>query len=218
MALGAAVPRWTAPLQHSGLGMSARRSSVVIRVLFACAFALSALNACVAPSQHDEKKWGSLSVALGPSLAEGLAWRPDQAAEIQKALDAAEALGPAFPLVSEADAQMVIRPFFSKGPCTPGMQVGRFAPGTHFVECNPDCAQGYMELRTCVIHELGHLLGMGHVCLEHREVADCSPVGYGYAVMNPQIAYGDAFDDMSVSVSTDRPTDLDLAEYRRTRH
>lgn len=187
----------------------------MIRILFVCALALVSLVACVSPSQHDETKWGTMTVALGPSLAEGLPWRPDQAAEIQKALGAAEALGPAFPLVSEADAEAVIRPFFSKGPCKPGMQVGRFSLGAHFVECNPDCAKGYPELRTCVLHEIGHLLGMGHVCVKHREVPDCSPVGYGYASMNPQIAYGDAFDDTDVSVSTDVPTDLDLAEYRR---
>jgi hypothetical protein len=185
-------------------------------VLLVSVFALLTSAACVAPSQHDENKWGIVKTALGPSLDEDLAWRPDQAMEIQTALTALQALGPSFPVVSEGDADaVVIRPFFSKGPCRPGDQVGRFAPGTRVVECNPDCAHGYMELRTCVEHEIGHFLNLQHICVTHREVADCSPVGYGYAVMNPQIAYGDAFDDNGINVSTDAPTSLDLAEYRR---
>ncbi len=86
-------------------------------------------------------------------------------------------------------------------------------------EVDPACAAGYTELRAAVGHEIGHALGMGHVCFTAGELADCS-VGIGPAMMNPQIAYGDILDAMPgdpLGVATDVPTALDLSEYSRTR-
>lgn len=62
-------------------------------------FALLAalLSACVAPSQHDEARWGTVTVAFGPSVGPGatLVWRADQLTELRAELRALAAYGDA---------------------------------------------------------------------------------------------------------------------------
>ena len=61
------------------------------------------------------------------------------------------------------------------------------------------------QLRAIVLHELGHWLGMNHVCLFPGERPTCSTVGYGVAIMNPEIT----LDHVQVY------TNLDILEFRR---
>lgn len=177
------------------------------------AFALL-LTACV-PSQHDEAHYGRVTIAFGAPLDSSGPWRGDQIAELRAELSALDALGPTFIEASEGSAQIVVRPFDSGPSCALG--AGRWLPGTSFIEIDPACAHGYAELRTAMGHEVGHALGLAHVCTRPGETADCSVVGFGFAMMNPSLSYGDVFSDMGPNdIVSDAPTDLDLAEFRRT--
>ena len=57
------------------------------------------------------------------------------------------------------------------------------------------------------LHELGHWFGMRHVCRVRGERSECSPVGYGEAVLNPAIGYDTGYSEQF--------TQLDLNEFHR---
>ncbi len=61
-------------------------------------------------------------------------------------------------------------------------------------ECHPNLATVFLDaertetdiqLRALTIHEVGHFLGMNHICEYPTESYDCSPTLYGPAIMNP---------------------------------
>lgn len=176
---------------------------------------------CVAPSQHDSSKWPTYTVALAEPIhhsditLDPAPWRVDQLRAIQDEIMALWALGPTFVITQEDQAKLLIRPFDAKVDGMPKDQVGRYQEGTNFIECDPARAEGYEALKTCIGHEIGHWLRLRHVCQQPYEVGECSPVGYGVAMMNPSISYGDPITHEAFSQAT--PTDLDLAEFRATR-
>jgi len=172
------------------------------RILF-----LSVLAGCTNPSQHDPARDGTVTLAFGPALKDGRPWTPDEIKALREEIPALNALGPTFIETNEATAQWIVRPFDSGGHCVHGG--GNFTPGTRYLECDPACTFGFLALQQCMGHELGHALGMSHVCHQPGEELDCSPVGYGVAMMNPRLADGER-------IASPMPTELDLSEYRRT--
>lgn len=180
---------------------------------------LAALLLSCAPSQHDPNAQ-PITVAFGPSIGvTPLVWRDDQFAELRTELRALAALGPSFVEASEGVAAYVVRPFDSGPGCPLG--AARWTPGTAFVEVDAACCHGFTELRAAVGHELFHAVtgSARHVCLYAGELPDCSPVGYGSALLNPRLSYGDAADPAAQynDIATSVPTQLDLDEWRRVR-
>lgn len=181
---------------------------------FLLAVAVLFVVSCVAPSQHDPARWSRISVAFGAPIDSAGPWRDDQLAELRAELPALDALGPSFVEATDGSADLVVRPFDSGAECRLG--AGRYTLGASFVEIDAACTGGYTGLRAAMGHEIGHALGMSHVCTHDGEASDCSPVGYGFAMMNPRLSYGDALDSGPNDIASDAPTEFDLAEFRRT--
>lgn len=76
----------------------------------------------------------------------------------------------------------------------------------NYVLIDPACTSSEQQLQVVVFHEIGHWLGMQHVCQPNLKTTDvCSPVGYGWAVLNPYVG----------RLHPLQPTRLDEAEYTR---
>lgn len=168
---------------------------------------LCLLVACDPPSQHDSVRYGEVKVWLGPG------WLNYDRQRIEQQLTYLHRLGPAFSLTTDQDAANVLLYRFESPNCEL-FGAGRWFQGSRRVEIDPVCTQGDTVFRMTVGHEIGHALGMGHVCTRDREVPDCSPVGHGQAMMNPFIWERD---DAEFWVAQEEPTELDLAEFRRVR-
>ena len=163
---------------------------------------------CDPPTQADPVRYGEVRVFIAPE------WLALDKARIRDELALLNALGPHFVEAGEggrSTARVIVQPFDSRG-CTLG--AGRWEVGSRVVEVDPTCTHGDTAFRSAVGHEVGHALGMAHVCQRPGDALDCSPIGYGPAMMNPSLGGGgESFDP---ALADDAPTPFDLAEYRRT--
>lgn len=168
---------------------------------------LALVLGCDPPSQANPDQYGTVSVFIAPE------WLALDKVRIRAALRRLDALGPRFVEAGEGNrsvARVIVQPFNSEG-CTLG--AGRWVVGSRVVEIDATCTRGDTAFRQAVGHEVGHALGMGHVCARAGDAPDCAPVGYGPAMMSPSLGGGgETFDP---SLAQDTPTQLDLAEYRR---
>ena len=175
--------------------------------------ALAAL-ACAPPSQLNPSRWGTVTVWFGPED-----WASSYREEFRAELRALEALGPAFVESSDRTTAAVLVLHWDSGDgCTQGVEQWR---GGREVYLDPVCAAGNLELRAAMGHGVGHALHMQHVCIHPGDAPDCSPVGSGYALMNPSLTFGDDPGPGTESAYTGlvpqpEPTELDLLEYLRT--
>lgn len=64
---------------------------------------------------------------------------------------------------------------------------GVYVDGTKRILIDVDRMTTESQIVAAIMHELGHWIGMNHVCREPNESANCSSVGYGNAIMNPNI-------------------------------
>lgn len=165
------------------------------------------------PSQHDPAQYGTVRVYVSAL------WRPADAARVREALPRVAALGPAVVETQDsAAADVIVRPWESPG-CA-GAGAGRHVVGTRYADVDPVCAAGDDAFAAFVLHEIGHALGMAHVCTLGDDDAPgdpCSPVGRGVAVMNRSPFAKQAFGQPGERIAVDRFTGLDLAEFRRAR-
>jgi hypothetical protein len=177
-----------------------------MRLINALFILLLALLGCGSPDQHAPNTYGTVHVWISAS------WLPIDRPRIIEQLANLSRLGPTF-VVDDAPyyADVLIYPFNSDDCKRTG--AGRWWVSTRSIEVDPVCTQGDTAFRTAIGHEIGHVLGMRHICTYPQETADCSPVGFGRAMMNPTLTEGD--DPLSPVPFTDRPTELDLLEFRR---
>jgi hypothetical protein len=147
------------------------------------------------PNHHDEARWGTVHIHLadGP---EG--WSQHHREQARLVLPELNRLGPTFVLGGEGpDAIRVVNVDLTTGRAgqCPDRGVARYVTnrltGDSHIEIDPTCTHGNLEFRTALMHEIGHALGMQHVCQLGEERKDCSPVGRGLAVMNPHLTYGE---------------------------
>jgi hypothetical protein len=174
----------------------------ILSLLFALTFV-----SCSDPTQHDQARFGTITVWIAPG------WLSLDKADITQELGNLNHLGPSF--VEAGDpytADVVVYPWISPNCRTSG--AGRWIVGTRRVEVDRVCETSAVAFRAAIGHEIGHALGMQHIC-ENQELAVCSPVGQGRAMMNPSLFEGDEIIDLPQS--SDIPTQLDLDEFLRVR-
>jgi hypothetical protein len=166
------------------------------------------------PTNNSITEYGIIRVSAAPSLHDPTdVWTADQRRTIQNSLNDLNRLGPTFILVNnEANADVVV--YKTQLECT--VQAGRYTENTRFVEVDPRCTTSSLELQTVVSHEIGHALGMRHVCYRDSETNGCSNVGTGHALMNPNLFEGPEIDeDLHLSYPQWEVTELDIQEFRR---
>lgn len=168
---------------------------------------------CEAPTQHDEARYGVVRVFIAPE------WPSIDAVQVRAELVNLNALGPTFVEAGEggrSTARVVVQPMTGPG-CF--RDAAHWIVGTRIVEVDRVCMTSESAFRQAVGHEIGHALGMLHVCEREGDAPDCSPVGFGPAMMGPRLRQSDdgpGFSEVYTGVlGIDEPTELDLAEFRR---
>ncbi len=107
--------------------------------------------------------------------------------------------------VERTNVEVMVVRWYNEPNCANG-RLGEYHLGTNFVLIDPRCISGRQQFEAVVEHELGHWLGMRHVCRPNGRTTDiCSEVGRGIGIMNPYLD----FDHLLM------PTPLDIAEYDR---
>lgn len=168
--------------------------------------ALLALASCESPTQHNPTLYGEVSVYISSE------WLDLDKRRIRDQILTMNRLGPRFVETNfGSTARVIVRRFDSQNCELTG--AGRHFLGTRIAEIDPVCTPGDTAFRTTVGHEIGHVLGMAHVCKYAGETSDCSPIGFGDALMNPIL--GEDSDPLTPIRFTDSPTELDLMEFRR---
>jgi hypothetical protein len=128
---------------------------------------------------------------------------PTQVDWIRDSLRYLEKLG-VIATVERTNTDVLIRRWRSQN-CLHG-RMGQYWWGRSFVEIDPDCSTGRQQFEALIEHELGHWLGMHHICRVDGRTSDtCSNVGRGSAIMNPYL-------DVDHNLT---PTRLDIEEYER---
>lgn len=152
--------------------------------------------------------WPPVEVFLAPG------WEPGQREVVLRALRRLHALGPAFEEARAAGPRAVVLRTFRGAGCFE--EVLRF-PAPRVVELDLSCMAGEEAQQQAVAHGVGHALGMAHICGEPGELPECSPVGFGLAMMGPRLrpASSGRAEVYSGARGTADPTDLDRAELRR---
>lgn len=171
---------------------------------------------CEPPSQHDPTRYGEVRVYVDP------AWLGIDQVQIEQELENLNTLGPQFVRAGAGErrtARVVVQPYATARGCQ--VEAARWIVGTRIVEVDRTCKVSESSFRQAIGHEIGHALGMNHIC-EHPSDSDtmeCSPVGYGDAMMGPRIRQSDEGpgwgEVYSGTLGFDEPTVLDLAEFRR---
>jgi hypothetical protein len=100
---------------------------------------------------------------------------------------------------------------------------GDFLRSQRVITLYPTCITSETEFKSTFMHEVGHALGLSHICRRDGEINDCSPIVHGVSIMNPGLDYTDAFENQSVfdeinrisSVPATEITELEIKEFNR---
>jgi hypothetical protein len=181
-------------------------SLIVLVLVFVAAFLVHSKTRA---NNHDENKYGVFRVRLA-----GEGWddagRP---ALVRQAFQELNRIGPTVAVV-ESGEHVVVRidqTFLSSNlrNCYAGLYTREPVPQIKLV---PTCMRSGIEFQSTLMHEVGHALGMQHICRKDREVADCSPVGHQVSIMNPGLDYSDSFPSTDVTNELDRISSVPMVE------
>lgn len=187
------------------------------------------------PNAHNVAVWQepvTICMNVG-TLPDG--WDAHHLAVATNSLQELNRLGPTFLINTHCDQRampansVLVRNVALSGPdgtCdelgTARLEIGQF---DSWIEIDPTCTHGDDEFRTAFIHEVGHKLGMTHICRFAGELppGECSSVGFGTAVMNTSLVVdrGDPWHNGSTDEVASFPVpcfkiqSLDLKEFNR---
>jgi hypothetical protein len=172
------------------------------------------------PTNHDEQRYGTVTVRLAgwssPSESLYVRWMNETLPELNR-------LGPTFTFVDHGENVTVYKADLvsSNAECATRPAI-YFTHVTNqpLVRIDPVCVNGEFEFKAAFMHELGHAIGMAHICRLQETNSDCSVVGRGPAVMNPNIRYeSDGDGDLLTTELGPQPSwefsGLDLKEAQR---
>lgn len=177
------------------------------------------------PAQHNQAKFGTYKIRLdgwdGTPNEQYRRWASETLGELNR-------LGPTFQIVTgEADIAVTKIDLATSSRDCQTLPVIVYVPrtpsGQPRIMIDPVCTNGEMEFKTAFMHEIGHSLGMSHVCRLSDNRSDCSSVGRGPAVMNPNLLYENVNNtDDTDQVIGPQPTwqfqSLDFKEFCRVRN
>jgi len=181
-------------------------------------FVLTASLVFRRPNHHNPAKWGTVHIHLadGPGGFSRL-----QTEQVRLILPELNRLGPTFVLGGNGENSIrvvnAVQTTGRTGDCringTARYMTNELTGESH-IEIDPRCTHGNLEFRTALMHEVGHALGMQHICRIDEERDDCSPVGRGLAVMNPNLVYRE---DQATAglIPTFEIQPLDIQEFER---
>lgn len=208
-----------------------KKKAIIYSVIFVCiiglVFGLANLIAHVTKTNnHNEARYGVYRIRMaGWEGTQGqmfTQWARETLPELNR-------LGPTFQLVESGENVYVLRADIveNQSQCSTrpaiAYQVDTVTNQRRIV-IDPVCIHGEFEFKAAFMHEVGHSLGMSHVCRANEQRSDCSSVGRGVAVMNPNLVYdsdrlgGDDFTTVNVgALPTWELQSLDFREFCRVR-
>ena len=159
----------------------------IIGLVFGIANLVSHLTT---PNNHNEARYGVYGIRMvgweNPADRQFNEWAAASLPELNR-------LGPTFRIVTSNENIVVVRGNLVQTPDQCGTLPGLVyqvdtATRQQRIIIDPVCTHGEFEFRAAFMHEVGHSLGMGHVCRSaDTGRADCSSVGHATAVMNPNL-------------------------------
>jgi hypothetical protein len=171
-----------------------KKSIIYISIAMVCMVVIAVLVNVIAhftkTNNHNETKYGTYSIKMvgweGTGNDNFNKWAKESLPELNR-------LGPTFQLVEKNENISVVRidvaDNFKECATKVGIAFETDAMGKHRIIIDPVCVTGELEFKTAFMHEIGHSLGMQHVCRPNEKRSDCSSVGRGTAVMNPNLTY-----------------------------
>lgn len=196
--------------------MNTRRlPSVAALLAVGVAMVLSAtvLHGCN-PSQSDPARYGTVTVYVDSTLD------ATERGYVLAELPRLAALGPAFVETADRTLAVVAVDGWVSPDCAHA--AGQAAVGGGVAMVDFTCAPGATAAEAFIGHEIGHALGMLHVCAAGDPSVGCSPTVHlasvhAPALMSPSpLAENDAPDGVSVgAVAQPFPQREDIAEFNR---
>lgn len=192
-------------------------------------FAVLCLTSCVGflsqlrPNNHNESVYGVVRVQMSHSE-----WDSTHIEFAKEAMRNLSNLGPTFVLVEfGGDVVVYDVDLANDGPneCRTtneeSMCAGWYGTvdGEERILIDPVMTPGKLAFQAALMHEIGHYLGMEHICESDNTESVCSPVGRGPAIMNPNLLHGE--DSFSYHHAYTGPLpvwevqSLDIAEFLR---
>jgi hypothetical protein len=168
-------------------------------------------------NNHNEIKYGIYEINLN-----GEEWKRFNRRElILETLPELNRLGPTMRLVDSGGDVLVL--IDQNQTFTKNCFAGEFLLSQRIITLYSTCIRSDIEFKSTFMHEIGHSLGLMHICRRDREVNDCSPIGHGISIMNPGLDYIDVFENQSVfdeinqisSIPSIEIVDLDIKEFNR---
>jgi hypothetical protein len=159
-------------------------------------------------NNHDEAKYGVFRIRLvgaGWDLGE----RPRL---VRESILELNRLGPTIQLVDSGEhLEAYLDQVAVSGArnCYAGLYTPGIRPRIKLV---PTCITSNIEFQSTFMHEVGHALGMQHICRKHREVADCSPVGHQVSFMNPGLDYFSSSGGTDIVTEIERVSSVPMIE------
>jgi hypothetical protein len=176
------------------------------------------------PNNHNESKYGIRRILMegwnGTTDQQYINWANQTLPELNR-------LGPTFQIVSSGEISVtVVKANIVENINQCDSHAGiAYQPYNRRIIIDTICIRGELEFKTAFMHEIGHSLGMLHICrTEDKNRNDCSPIGRGLAVMNPTLSNETGQDSniFSGAVIGNLPTwniqALDIDEFKRIHH